>query len=63
MSENKNSPTIMRGRHVLDDPNILTPQLVIYTSLAPSWDHMDPALPAFPDMPEGGPEKVIADHG
>ena len=46
----------------LDDPEIAKPQLVIYTSRAPSWDHMDPALPAFPDMPEGGPQKVIAEH-
>lgn len=47
----------------LDDPDAVTPQMVIYTSRAAAWDHMDPALPAFAEMPEGGPEKVIADHG
>ena len=48
---------------VLDDPDILAPGMVVYTSRAPSWDHMDPALPAFPEMPRGGARKAIADHG
>ena len=46
----------------LDDPNVVTPQMVIYGSRACAWDYMDPALPSFPEMPEGGLEKVIADH-
>ena len=45
----------------LDNPEIVTPTLVVYTSRAASWDHMDPNLPSFTEMPEGGPEKVIAD--
>ena len=48
---------------VLDDPGILAPGMVVYTSRAPSWDHMDPALPAFAEMPRGGARKAIADHG
>ncbi len=46
----------------LDDPNVVTPQMAVYTSRAPAWDPPDPALPSFPGMPEGGPGKVIADQ-
>ena len=46
----------------LDDPNVLTPKMVVYASRAASWDHMDPNLPSFDTVPEGGPEAVIADH-
>ena len=46
----------------LDDPNAVTPQMIVYASRAPHWDKMDEALPAFPEMPEGGPESVMADH-
>jgi hypothetical protein len=45
----------------LDDPEIAKPQMVVYASRAPSWDHVDPELPVFPTMPEGGPHKVMAD--
>lgn len=44
----------------LDDPDVVTPTMIVYASRAPSWDHMDPALPAFAEMPEGGPPAV--DH-
>jgi len=47
----------------LDDPNAVTPQMVVYASRAAAWDYVDPALPSFPEMPAGGPEKAIADHG
>jgi hypothetical protein len=47
----------------LDDPEIFIPQLVVYASRAPSWDHMDPELPSFATMPEGGPQKIIKDGG
>ena len=46
---------------VLDDPEIAKPQMIVYASRAPSWDHMSHALPAFPIMPESGPQKVIAE--
>ena len=46
----------------LDDPNAVTPQMIVYASRAPSWDKMDPALPSFAEMPEGGPAAVLADH-
>jgi hypothetical protein len=47
----------------LDDPNIITPKMVVYASGAPAWDHIDPALPKFAEMPEGGPEQAVKDHG
>ncbi len=45
----------------LDDPGAVTPSMIVYASRAPKWDIMDPSLPSFAEMPEGGPEKVIAD--
>lgn len=46
----------MAGMHFirassLDDPEVFKPQLVVYTSRAPSWDHVDDSLPAFEEMP------------
>lgn len=35
----------------LDDPEVFKPQMVVYASRAPSWDALDPALPAFDEMP------------
>jgi hypothetical protein len=46
----------------LDDPEIFKPQMIVYTSRAASWDHMDSKLPSFLTMPEGGPQKVVADN-
>lgn len=46
---------------VLDDPDVITPQMIVYASRAPAWDHMNPALPAFAIMPDGGPQKTIAE--
>ncbi len=46
----------------LDDPNSVTPQMIVYASRAPSWDKMDPALPSFAEMPEGGPAAAMANH-
>jgi len=43
----------------LDDPNVFEPQMIVYTSRAPSWSQPDPSLTAFaempppPDMPDG----------
>jgi hypothetical protein len=36
----------------LDDPERFRPGAVVYAANAPGWDHMDPALPSFPGMPE-----------
>ena len=35
----------------LDDPNVITSSLIVYASRAAAWDHLDPAQPAFPEMP------------
>lgn len=35
---------------VLDDPDAITPQMIVYASRAPAWDVMDPELPASPEM-------------
>ena len=44
-----------------DEPGRLVPQMVVYASRAPAWDHVDPSLPAFAVMPEGGPGKGLAE--
>lgn len=43
----------------LDDPEVFKPQLIVFTSRAPSWDHMDASLPGFATQPEGGPDAVM----
>ena len=35
----------------LDDPSWVRPARDIYTASAQPWDHLDPALPKFPQMP------------
>ncbi|MCP4330952.1 MAG: GFA family protein [Alphaproteobacteria bacterium] len=35
----------------LDDPEIFQPQMVVFTQHSPSWDRIDPNLPAFEAMP------------
>ncbi len=35
----------------LDDLEVAKPQFVVYASRAPSWDQVDPNLPAFAEMP------------
>ena len=30
-----------------DDPERFTPNMVVYTRSGPSWDHLDPELPAY----------------
>lgn len=43
----------------LDDPDQVTPQMVVYASRAPKWDLMDAGLPSFAEVPEGGPSSVM----
>jgi hypothetical protein len=40
----------------MDEPDLIAPALVVFASRAPSWDFIDPRLPAFPTMPEGAGE-------
>ena len=59
-TKNSGKPGVVFPRaSSLDDPEIATPQVVVFTSRAPSWDYVDEALPAFPLMPEGSPRKVM----
>lgn len=37
----------------LDDPSRYAPQVVTYGLRAPAWDHVDPTLPSFDEMPPG----------
>lgn len=36
----------------LDDPGMVAPESVIYMKDAVAWDRFDPALPAFPALPD-----------
>lgn len=55
-STNSSSPELIFLRaSSLDDPEVFKPQLVVYASRAPSWDHMDAALPRFAQMPPAPP--------
>jgi len=47
----------------LDDPEVAKPQFVVYASRAPSWDTVDPSLPAYPEMLEGGPQRALEEQG
>lgn len=47
----------------LDDPEVVNPQMIVYASRAPSWDKMDPTLPAFATMPEGGAAAAVSKSG
>ena len=42
----------------LDDPEVAVPQVVVYASRAPSWDHVDASLPRFPEMPPAMPDGI-----
>ena len=61
LSRNSSMPSMVFIRaSSLDDPNQITPQMIVYASRAPKWDKMDDALPSFAEMPESGPEQVHA---
>ncbi len=61
-SKNSGMPDMVFPRaSSLDDPEIAKPQMVVYASKAASWDYVDRELPSFSEMPEGGPQQVIAD--
>lgn len=36
----------------LDDPELFSPQMSLFTSRAPRWDPPAEGLPAFPEMPQ-----------
>lgn len=48
-SKAENSPDFSFVRAgALDDPGLIAPQATIWTSAAPDWACMDPAIPAYP---------------
>lgn len=47
----------------LDDPNAITPQVQVFTSRAPKWEYIDPALPAFAGMPSEAERKAMVGQG
>ncbi|WP_427964121.1 GFA family protein [Altererythrobacter sp.] len=44
----------------LDNPDAISPTANVYTSRAPAWAILDESIPSFAEMPEGGPEAMIA---
>lgn len=44
----------------LDDPDAVEPQMTVYASRAPAWATLDRSKPVFDEMPEGGPQRVLA---
>lgn len=44
----------------LDDLETVKPQMVVYASRAASWEHIDPELTAFPEMPPNAARPAIA---
>ncbi len=61
LSRNSAMPDMVFPRaSSLDDPEVAKPQMVVYASRAPSWDRLDPSLPSFAAMPEGGPPAALA---
>lgn len=62
-SRNSAMPGVVFPRaSVLDNPEVLKPQMIVYASRAPAWDHMDPTLPSFAVMPDGGPKNAVAER-
>lgn len=44
----------------LDDADAVEPQMTVYASRAPAWARLDRSKPVFEEMPEGGPDTVMA---
>jgi hypothetical protein len=62
-SRNSAMPGVVFPRaSVLDDPEVVKPQMIVYAGRAPSWDRIDAGLPSFATMPEGGPRQVVAEN-
>lgn len=51
-SKNSGWPGMVFPRaSVLDEPEVVKPQMIVYASRAASWDQLDPSLPTFGEMP------------
>jgi hypothetical protein len=61
-SKNDGVPGVVFPRaSSLDDPGVAKPAIVVYASRAVAWDPVDPALPAFDEMPEGDLAEFLAE--
>ncbi len=38
----------------LDDPDLFSPQMIVWASRAPTWDAVAPDVPSFPKSPPRG---------
>ena len=47
----------------LDDLDAIAPIMSVYASRAAPWDPVAAGLPFFDEIPEGGPQAVLAEHG
>jgi len=43
----------------LDDPDAVSPQVVVFTRSRARWEALDAALPAFPAQPAWKPEDGV----
>lgn len=53
-------PIILVQAGSLDNPNLVTPTMVIYAKDATKWDRFDPELPTFPMLGKRSPEQQAA---
>ena len=53
-SRNSKMPGLIFLRaSTLDDPNLFTPQMIVWAARAPAWDPVNPGVPAFAERPTG----------
>ena len=53
-SRNSKMPGLIFLRaSTLDDPNLFTPQMIVWAARAPAWDPVNPDVPAFAERPTG----------
>jgi len=62
-SKNSGMPGMVFPRaSTLEDLEVIKPKMSVYVSRAASWEMIDPNLPSFDELPEGGPEQAIKDN-
>ena len=53
-SRNEGMPGLLFLRaSTLDDPNLFSPQMIVWAARAPAWDPVNPGVPAFAERPTG----------
>ena len=46
----------------LDDPDQVKPSMTVFAGRAPAWDHVADDMPCFEGDPQGGAERILAEH-